>query len=205
MTRLLLIRHGLTEYNLQNLIQGSLETTLVEHGMHQAQDLARRLRDEKINAIYSSDMTRAVMTAKAVLKYHPNLKLKTFAELQERHFGEFEGVHYKAAKRKEPRLLAQINYTDMDYVPKGGESWTHVQERAMKVINKLLKMHPEDTIAVVAHGGTNRVILASLIGLPLDRVAVFKQNNACVNVIDIKDKKVRIVLLNDTDHTISEY
>ncbi|MFH0971339.1 MAG: histidine phosphatase family protein [Candidatus Micrarchaeota archaeon] len=205
MTRLLLIRHGLTPMNIDNRIQGSIETTLTKHGLKQARDLARRLKDEKIDAIYSSTMQRAIMTANEVLKYHPRLKLKTFEGLMERDFGEFEGLHYGHAKKREPRLLANVNFTDFDYVPKDGESWEHVRKRSMTVINHLLRIHKDDTIAVIAHGGTNRVIIATLIGLPLNSIPVFKQHNACVNVIDINGKKVRLVLLNDTDHTISNY
>ncbi len=205
MTRLLLIRHGLTDYNIANKIQGSIEANLAEHGLKQARDLALRLRSERMDAIYSSDMRRAVVTAEAVLEFHPRLRLVTYHELQERHFGEFEGLAYSDAKAREPRLLVHENTTDPDYLPPGGESWRRVQERSMKVIHKLIRAHPEQTIAIIAHGGTNRVIIGSLIGLPLEHISVFRQNNACVNVIDVEGKKVRLVLLNDTDHTISEY
>lgn len=205
MTRILLMRHGLTDYNLANKIQGSIQTKLLKHGLKQAKDLGKRLKTEHLDALYSSSMQRAVMTAIEIKKYHPRLKLQTFDGLAERDFGEFEGLHYNAAKRKEPRLLASENFTDFEFMPKNGESWKHVQNRAMEVINKLIKKHPKGTIGIVAHGGTNRVILNSLIGLPMDKLPIFKQNNACVNIIDIVGKKVRVVLINDTGHTISEY
>jgi broad specificity phosphatase PhoE len=205
MTRILLMRHGLTDYNVANKIQGSIQTKLLAHGLLQARDLGKRLSDEKIDSLYSSSMERAIMTAKEIQKYHPHLKLITFDELAERDFGVFEGLHYKDAKRQEPRLLARENYTDFEFMPKEGESWRHVQNRSMKIIRKLIKKHPNDTIGIVAHGGTNRIILNSLIGLPLSRLPMFKQNNACVNIIDISGRKVRVVLINDTGHTISQY
>lgn len=205
MTRLLLMRHGLTNYNLGMRIQGSIEARLARHGMQQASDLGRRLKGERIDAIYSSGMERAVMTAKEVLKHHPHLKLMTIPDLNERSFGEFEGLSIKRARREEPRLLAQENYVDFEFMPKGGESWRHVKKRSMAAIRRIIRSHPDQTVAIVAHGGTNRVILASLMGLPLKKIAVFRQNNACVNIIDIKGKKIRIALLNDTGHTISDY
>jgi alpha-ribazole phosphatase len=199
------MRHGLTDYNVANKIQGSLQTKLLRHGMRQARDLGTRLKTEKLDALYSSSMERAVMTANEIQKFHPHLNLVTFDELAERDFGVFEGLHYKDAKRQEPRLLASENYTDFEFMPKKGESWRNVQKRSMKIIHKLLAKHPDGTIGIVAHGGTNRVILNSLIGLPMSRLATFKQNNACVNIIDISGRKVRIVLINDTGHTISQY
>ena len=75
----------------------------------------------------------------------------------------------------------------------------------MGAIRRIIKAHPVGTVAVVAHGGTNRVILSSLIGLPLRKIAVFRQNNACVNILEIEGRKVRLKLLNDTGHTISDY
>ncbi|MFH1750065.1 MAG: histidine phosphatase family protein [Candidatus Micrarchaeota archaeon] len=205
MTRLLLMRHGLTAYNLGMRIQGSIEARLIRHGKRQASDLGRRLRGEKIDALYSSGMERAVMTAKEVLRHHPHLSLTRLGGLNERNFGVFEGLGISRVREKEPRLLASENYVDFEFMPKGGESWRHVQKRAMGAIWHIVASHPDKIVGVVAHGGTNRVILASLIGLPLKKLAVFRQNNACVNILDIEGKKVRVVLLNDTGHTISEY
>ncbi|MBI5224820.1 histidine phosphatase family protein [Candidatus Micrarchaeota archaeon] len=211
MIKILLIRHGLTNYNLEEKIQGSLETKLHSHGLKQAKDLAKRLKSEKIDAIYSSSLLRAITTANEVLKFHPKLKLQKIPGLNERNYGEFEGIRYLPASKKEPRLFARINHVDMNFFPKKGESWMHVKKRVMRSFREILKNlpnlknRPSQTIAIVAHGGVNRVILSTLIGLPLHRMSVFKQNNACVNILEIDGQRVRIALLNDTGHTLSEY
>ncbi len=199
------MRHGLTNYNRGMRIQGSIEAKLAAFGRKQARDLGKRLSDDRIDALYSSGMERAIMTAREIQKYHKHLPLRKIPELNERSFGVFEGVTISKARKSEPRLLAQENYVDYEFMPKGGESWKHVQTRAMGAIWQILKAHPNQTVAVVAHGGTNCVILASMIGLPLSKLAYFRQNNACVNILDVTGKKVRIALLNDTGHTISEY
>ncbi|MEK6843485.1 MAG: histidine phosphatase family protein [Candidatus Micrarchaeota archaeon] len=211
MIKILLIRHGLTNYNLEEKIQGSLEIKLHSHGLTQAKDLAKRLKSEKLDAIYSSGLLRAITTANEILKFHPKLKLQKVPGLNERNYGEFEGLEYLPASKIEPRLFAKTNYVDMTFFPKKGESWVHVKKRVMRAFKEILKNlpnlknHQNQTIAIVAHGGTNRVILSTLIGLPLHRMSVFKQNNACVNILEIDGKKVRLALVNDTYHTLSEY
>ncbi len=205
MTRLLLMRHGVTIYNVQKRIQGKIQSRLMKRGFKQAKDLAARLKDERMQALYSSKLFRAIATAREIAKFHPQLKLETLAELNERDFGEYEGWNYYSARKREPRLLAIENNVDYNYMPKGGESWRHVQKRAMYAIRKIIAKHPHETAGVVAHGGTNRVILASIMGLPLKKLVIFRQNNACVNIIDVSGRRVRIICLNDSGHTISEY
>lgn len=198
--RLILCRHGVTRYNVERRVQGSLQTDLLEEGFGQARDLGRRLAGEKIDAAYSSSMKRAIQTAHEVVKHHRGLKLQHLPGLNERGFGVAEGFHWDELA-KYPGILSEgTHLLDHRFKPEQGESWTEVRHRAMKAMRAILKKHPEGTVLVVAHGGTNRMLLSGILGLPIQKAFEFRQHNACINRIDVQGKKVRVEVLNDTSH-----
>ena len=88
---LIITRHGETIENKQGIMQGHLPGTLSEHGIEQAKKLAERLKEEKIDFIYSSDLARAADTAKEIAKFHPNISINFTKELRERNLGELQG------------------------------------------------------------------------------------------------------------------
>ncbi len=206
MTQLILVRHGVTRHNVERRVQGSTQTELLEEGFGQAKDLGKRLAGEKIDATYSSSLKRAVQTAKEVLRHHPKLKLHCIPQLNERSFGIAEGFRFSELKRFPGILSEATEKLDYEYKPARGESWGEVRKRAMHAIRAVLKKHAgEETVLVVAHGGTNRMILSGLIGLPIQKSFVFRQHNACINRLQIKGKRVRVQALNDISHIRKEH
>ncbi|MBU1196978.1 histidine phosphatase family protein [Candidatus Micrarchaeota archaeon] len=200
MTELILVRHGVTKYNVDRRVQGSLETSLLKEGIGQAKDLGKKLAREPIDAAYCSNLYRAKQTAKEVLKYHKRLRLHCFSELNERSFGIAEGFSGRELQ-KYPGILSEADaILDHHYKPEKGESWNEVRHRAMKVIRKIVQQHANDTVFVAAHGGTNRMILSGLLGLPIQKSFVFRQHNACINRLSIRNKRVRVTVINDTCH-----
>ncbi|MFH1107447.1 MAG: histidine phosphatase family protein [Candidatus Micrarchaeota archaeon] len=201
MTRIILSRHGITRHNIEGRVQGSLETPLHRRGVVQARLLGRRLKGERITAAYSSPLERAVRTAEEVLRFHKGVGLVKLEGLRERGFGVAEGLTY-AEIRKYPGILSeQTGTVDHRFKPEKGESWGEVRARAMRAMRGILRGHAGETVLVVAHGGTNRMILAGLTGLQIQKAFVFRQHNACINIIEVgKGGVVRVETLNDTAH-----
>ncbi len=201
MTRIILSRHGVTRHNIEGRVQGSLQTRLASKGRVQARLLATRLKREKIDAAYSSALKRAVQTAREVLKFHAGLRLRRLRELNERNFGVIEGFTWKELARYPGILSERTGRVDHRFKPEKGESWQEVRKRAMAAVKRILLEHEGETVFIAAHGGTNRMILSGLIGLPIQKAFVFRQHNACVNVIDVREGGVvRVQALNDTSH-----
>ena len=151
MCRIVLIRHGETDWNLVNRVLGRTDMPLNETGKMQAAECAKRIRENvDISVIYTSPLSRAVMTAEAIAA-QTGCEIRTDERLIEHNFGIFEGVprdnpEYQAAKRE---YFAR--YPE-------GESFIDVAARAYSFLAFLKETHPEDTVAVVTHGGVGRVI-----------------------------------------------
>jgi probable phosphoglycerate mutase len=167
-TRLLVIRHGETDWNLDARIQGHTDIPLNERGRWQAERLGQALADEGIHAIYSSDLQRARDTADAIAR-HAGLPLQLDTTLRERHFGRFEGRTQDEIGVHWPQELLRWRERDPSYGPEGGEVLQAFYERCVSAATRLADQHPGETIALVAHGGVldcfyraaNRVAVAA--------------------------------------------
>src|SRR5690606_38476427 len=102
--RLLLTRHGQTDWNIARRYQGQSETPLNEKGIRQAEQLAKRLSTETIHAIYASDLSRGMNTAKAIAAFH-SLDVEPDARLRELSFGDWEGMTYEEMSAHSPELF----------------------------------------------------------------------------------------------------
>jgi probable phosphoglycerate mutase len=151
-TRLVIVRHGETAWNLDTRIQGHTDIPLNERGLWQARQAGLALRDEGIDAIYSSDLRRAADTAEAIARAC-GLSVQLDAGLRERHFGRFEGLTHDEISAQWPEEARRWRQRDPDYGPEGGEVLTHFYERAVGTARRLALAHPGQTVALVAHGG----------------------------------------------------
>lgn len=167
-TRLLVIRHGETDWNLDARIQGHTDIPLNARGRWQAERLGQALADEGIHAIYSSDLQRARDTADAIAR-HAGVPLQLDTALRERHFGRFEGRTQDEVGVHWPKELLRWRERDPSYGPEGGEVLQAFYERCVSAATRLADQHPGETIALVAHGGVldcfyraaNRVAVAA--------------------------------------------
>jgi broad specificity phosphatase PhoE len=192
--KLLLVRHGETESNVKDLMIGNTEDPLNEKGMQQAEKIAMRLKDEKIDRIFCSRMKRARQTADAINKYHRK-DIVIAEELVERHFGQLEG-----RPREEFRENAKkkgVSY--YDYRPEGGESSRDVQERVMKFLNRLIEKYPEETILIVTHGVVITTILLDVGKISTNEYRKLMSHNTGLSVIEVTGKR-EIKLINCTKH-----
>ncbi len=174
-TRLFLARHGESETNQQKVITGQLDVPLSDKGKSQAQWLCDVLKDERLTAIYSSSLGRAVATARPTADYH-HLNLHTLDSLKEIHFGSLQGKSVDG-RDTTARSFLETQQSDKEFTASGGESFQAFEARIWDCFEKLLKTLSGDFL-VVAHRNTNAVILKRLLG--------FDHNNE--RVLNIKNK-----------------
>ncbi len=195
--KLILVRHGETVENATGICQGQSYGTLSEKGKEQARKVGLRLKSEKIDIVYASDLERTKDTAKEILKYHPHIPVIYTKELRERSWGIFEG-----GTREERRRYAEkrgISLHDMH--PEKGESYHDVLQRMLHFYHSLLKKHIHDTILIVGHGGSLTYLLLHLFEKTMDEYKKHHPQNTAVTILEISDdKKHTVHVLNCVRH-----
>lgn len=199
MTKLIIVRHGQTLWNLERKYQGHSDIALTDKGLKQAEAVAERLAAEKMDAVYASDLSRAYKTAQYIADKH-NLAVSVVPALREIKFGEWEGLTYEQISAKWPGLLGKLWTTPDELQIPGGESFQELKVRAYAAIEKIVADHPEQTVAVVAHGGTIGTILCAVLDIHLNHVWSIRQDNTAVNIIEYYDARPTITLLNCVRH-----
>lgn len=199
MTKLIIVRHGQTLWNLERKYQGHSDIALTDTGLKQAQAVAERLADEAVAAVYASDLSRAYKTAGYIAAKH-NLTVHTVPELREIKFGDWEGLTYEEISVRWPGLLGKLWTTPDELQIPGGETFHQLKARAYTAIEKIVADHPDQTVAVVAHGGTIGTILCAVLDIHLNHVWSIRQDNTAVNIIEYYDGRPTITLLNCVSH-----
>ncbi|OCL26147.1 alpha-ribazole phosphatase [Orenia metallireducens] len=199
-TKIILVRHGETEWNRQLRFQGSQDISLNDKGIEQAEKLAQRLSYEEIDVVYASDLGRAYQTAKAVAKEH-NLEVHKLSELQEINFGQWEGLTYNQIQEEyQAEWVMWEENPALNGAPEG-ESLKDVQERSVKGLEEILSGHSGNTILIVSHGGVIKVLISTLFGIPLAKAWQLMQSNTAVNIINYyEENKVTLELFNCIRH-----
>ncbi|AIS52435.1 phosphoserine phosphatase 1 [Thermoanaerobacter kivui] len=203
-TRLYIARHGQSEWNLENKIQGIQDTNLTETGIRQAQLLAKRLKSEKIDCIYSSDLKRAHETAQIIAQEF-GLEVKKIPELREMSFGVWEGLTAEEINKlyKEIYQLWRIN-PDKAVIEKA-ETLKEVQKRILIETYNIIEENRGKNILIVSHGTSIKALILGILGIDLSFYPKIRLDNTSLNIIDIKeDGKAVLVLLNDTCHLRSD-
>jgi len=155
MPKLILIRHGQTDYNSQNKYCGFSNPPLNEKGVAQARKLSAELKSRKIDKVYSSDLKRAHQTAEIVF---PGFSVEKRTGLREINFGLFEGLDYRQITQKYPAVYKSWVENPLEaQIPKG-ESLKIFAERVIKGLEDIFSENKGKTIALVTHGGPIRVI-----------------------------------------------
>lgn len=192
--RVILTRHGETEENLQGILQGHLPGKLSKEGISQAKMLAKRLKDEKIDYIFSSDLARAADTTKEIIKYHPETPVEFTQELRERNLGELQGKTKTELGIEKTRMVASWLEN------KDGETPKQMYNRAKRLVNNLAKRFIGKNILLVGHNGINKAIIASLLGKPHTCIQDLEsQGNTAVTIIKLEKEPV-IEVFNCTKH-----
>ena len=193
--KLILVRHGEAENNVSVVAGGQLEYKLTRNGIEQAKKLAKRLKDEKIEVVFCSPLSRAKDTAKEIVKLHPKVKIVYDDKLKEMNFGELEGKSTSLFHAAVEEFEGPIE----EFRVKGGESYKELIGRAKSFIKQLETYHGK-TVLAVSHGRTIRAILHVLLSKPLDEIMKEKFYNTSVTILELKEGKFGALKYNCIAH-----
>jgi len=165
--KFLIIRHGETLWNRENRFQGSADIPLSDKGRAQARRVAVALADKPLDAIYSSPLSRALDTAKAVAAEH-SMDIQVMDDLQEINVGEWSGKTWAEIREMWPEL--EKNWREDPYTsgpPPGGEDYQDFQVRCINALDTIAAQHTDsELVAIVCHGGVIRAVMRELLKLP---------------------------------------
>ena len=154
---------------------------------------------DKVEAVYSSDLVRAMTTARCVADRF-GLTVEPRPELRELNFGDWEGLTYDEIVAKWPDALNNFfQHPDVLEIPHG-ESFPKLRERALDAVEKIVACHPNQTVAVFAHGAILRTILTAALHMDLKYVWTIRQFNTAVNIVTYTEHGTTVELLNGTGH-----
>ena len=202
--RMLLIRHGETVWNKDAKLQGQTDIPLSEKGIQQAMALSKRLSGWKIEAIYASSLSRAIKTAGIISE--PHLRpVQLLTELQELNFGDWEGLTFKEIQQNFHDLSKIWWSNPLETRIPGGETLAELAKRSNQAIKDIVLKHSDQTVAVVAHGGTIRSIVGTVLGIDLNQYWKLRQDNASLSIVEFYgwDKGI-LQLYNDCSHLDKE-
>jgi probable phosphoglycerate mutase len=194
-TTLLLIRHGETAWNAEGRIQGQLDVPLSARGVWQAGQLAQRLADESIDAVISSNLSRARLTAEPLAQA---LRLPVTVEprLGERHFGRFQGHTADEIAARWPDDFQRWRQRDPDWPIPEGESGAIFGMRVLDALADLCVRHAGGCVAVIAHGGTLDVAYRAAMALTWDAPRRHVMLNASVNRVRAEGRPPRLQVID---------
>ncbi|MFL5805836.1 MAG: histidine phosphatase family protein [Roseiflexaceae bacterium] len=198
--RLILIRHGETDWNATLKYQGHADIPLNEQGCEQARKVGERLSGYDATALYTSDILRAAETA-AIIGELTGLTPRPMPRLREIDVGKWEGLTPEELYRRFPEHMAAFDRDPARTVRLGGESYAQLQERALVALNEIHAAHPGDELVLaVSHGGTIRALLCHIIGLDLARFGRLWLDNGSLTELRHGAHGWRLVRLNDAAH-----
>jgi len=197
-TQLVVVRHGETEWNREGRYMNHLDSPLSELGQRQATALAKRLSGMKFDAIYSSDLGRALATAKIITDLCGG-EVGIEQDLREHALGLFQGLTHTEILERYPEERART-HSDPDYTIPGGESARKFHERVTRGFESIVKRHPGQSVLVVCHGGTLETLFRHALNIPLEAPRPVRALNCCVNVFHVYDTHWVLSTWGDTSH-----
>jgi broad specificity phosphatase PhoE len=206
MTRFILVRHGQTEWNRVERFRGRADIPLNETGQAQATALACHLAGIRcswaIAAVYSSPLQRTRETGKAIAR-QLGLEVKPLEGLLDIDYGALQGLTPEEAEQRYPDIYRRwLREPHLVHFPQG-ESLAQLRERVLESVRGLAESHQGETVALVGHKITNKVLLCAVLGLDNSHIWQIEQDEAGVNIFEWREETPYLVLLNDTCHLSS--
>lgn len=199
--KLLLIRHGQTDWNIARRFQGHSNVPLNEFGRKQAAALADRLSAQQVDALYSSDLERAFETAKMIVHLSsckPNLH--SDLRLREINFGDWEGLSYNEIKEKYPEALLARENDVYKNAPPNGETLEQLTVRVQSMLDELYARHKDQAVLIISHGGVLQILLCLALKIKPTMYWQFHLSTASLSEIAFYPDGAILNLLNDTCH-----
>ena len=198
-TQIIIVRHGQTQWNTRKIRQGHLDSELTDKGVAQARALAQRLARESFTALYSSDLGRALHTARMIAAMTGH-EIVTDERLRERHLGVFQGLSGDEIKDKHPEEYRLHRTLGPEYVIPGGESVRQQVARNVDCLDEIALKHPGEKVVVVTHGGVVSGLFRHALDIPLDAPRRFEFVNAGLNVFAYEDGHWILRTWGDVSH-----
>jgi probable phosphoglycerate mutase len=202
-TNVLLIRHGQSRGNAERRFGGHTSTPLSARGRNQAEATARTLKSESLTAIYSSDLARAMDTAKPLADM-TGLRVQGTSAFRERSVGVMEGLTFEDAAQQHPEQYAALLRRDFEHVLTGGESYRQLLDRARQKLDEIIEENRGGKIAVFSHTGTICILALHLMGAldaPELKPVWISSANCGITRFELRnDGFVRVLTINDTSH-----
>jgi len=199
MTRLILVRHGETQYNKEEIFRGTSEVPLNEMGLEQARLLGLALKGESLSAVYTSPQIRAVVTAEEIAGHH-GLSPVAEPRLADMNFGEWQGVPLREVKERWPEIY-HIWATDpfAAKIP-GGQTLREVETAAMAAVLDMEARHPDETVALISHRLVIKVLLGAALEMGDGGFWKLKPDVASISILEKNPRRFVLTLFNDTCH-----
>lgn len=199
-TRICLVRHGETAWNTEKRLQGHLDVPLNDTGRHQAAATAAALVGHEFEAVYSSDLSRARLTAEVVARSvdHEAMCDRVW---RERHYGVFQGLTYAEAETRFPHDFRRFVERDIGFAfAEGGESLYAFHARIADALSGLVQRHSGHGVLVVTHGGVLDIVYRMVTGMPLQTARDFQIPNAALNWVEFDNGRWRLIAWADRRH-----
>jgi broad specificity phosphatase PhoE len=193
-TTVYLMRHGEVANNGERRYNGHIDIDITLKGVEQMHRLAGLLERKGIVAVYSSDLIRSMKGAE-IISRRVGVSSTPLRELRERSVGAWEGLTANEIKSGFPEQYAAWREDLLNYRPPGGECLVDVSARTLPVYKRLVESHPEQKVAILLHGGVNRIILADALGMDLMNLFRIEQDFGALNIIDYHDDGMAVVKL----------
>jgi broad specificity phosphatase PhoE len=200
-TRVFLVRHGATTLTAEDRFAGETDVPLSDGGREQARRLAVRLRGEKIARVFASPLGRTVETAR-ILAEPLGRAVETRDGFREISHGRWEQLTRREVEERFPEEAAEWERDPYTFAPVGGESGLMVTARALPVLIDIVRNHAGETVLVVSHKATIRLLVSSLLGFDARRYRdSLDLKPASLTIVDFKGPScARLTLFNDTSH-----
>jgi len=201
---LYIVRHGETEWNIENKLQGWMDSALTNKGIEHSLRLQKRLEPVNFTSIYSSPSGRAVHTAN-LIKGLQNLEVKTVENLKEIHLGSWEGKTHDEVKLLEPERYEHFWNAPHLYVADTGETFQQLQQRVENFLSSIVYKHTEGNILIVTHTVFIKMLLAVVKHLPISNLwgpPYIKDTS--LSIIEIENGRSNIRLEADIEHLLTE-
>ena len=204
MLTLYIVRHGETEWNIENKLQGWMDSALTNKGIEHSLRLQKRLEPVYFQHIYASPSGRAIHTAN-LIKGLQNIEVKTDENLKEIHLGSWEGKTHDEVKLNEPERYDHFWNAPHLYVADTGETFEQLQQRVDNFLSSIVTEHTEGNILVVTHTVFIKMLLANVKQLPISELwgpPYIKDTS--LSIIEFENSSSNILLEADIEHLLTE-
>ncbi len=198
-TKIILVRHGETDWNRKEIFRGRLDPPLSEKGQTEAKATGSKINNYKVRAVYSSPLIRSLVTAEKIAEYHDLevIKVDKFIDMD---FGKWQGLTLREVESLYPKLYQEWQHKPHLVKIPEGESLGRVRRRSASALKDILAKEEDGVVVIVSHRVVIKVLLCAILGLGNSSFWKIRQDNCAINIFNYKKNGFSISVLNDTCH-----